>query len=459
MMSNNKIFRRNVDKKATDDIHRLKILKAVTTHESKVIETRQSQFGDWQPAREAAAQIKQYVLDNLSDLLETFERKISARGVNVLWAADAEEARSYILEIAERHQAHKIVKSKSMTTEEIDLNEYLEQKGIAVVESDLGELIVQLAGEKPYHIVTPAMHKTKEEISELFQRTLNTPPTTNAEELTMIARTHLREVYISADIGITGANFLIADEGAVVMTENEGNGRLSMSCPPVHIVMAGIEKILPKLEHLSLFLPLLATAGTGQQITCYNSIIRGAKGTEELDGPLEMYVILLDNGRSSLYQNSRFRESLRCIRCGLCLNTCPVYRTIGGHSYGTTYQGPIGIVLTPHLKDMRNWQHLAYASSLCGACTDDCPVMIDLHRLILENRYLAYQGHYSGRLMHLALKGWAWIMSKRKRLDRIRVLGLPFLPFSLQFLPKGKRKRIPKPARKSFADLWSTYDK
>jgi L-lactate dehydrogenase complex protein LldF len=330
---------------------------------------------------------------------------------------------------------------------------------IQVIESDLGELIVQLAGEKPYHIVTPAMHKTKEEISELFQKTLNAPPTTNAEELTMIARAHLRKVYTTADIGITGANFLIAEEGAVVMTENEGNGRLSMSCPPVHIAIAGIEKILPRLEHLSLFLPLLATAGTGQQITCYNSIIRGPKRADEIDGPEEMYVILLDNGRSYLYQNARFRESLRCIRCGLCLNSCPVYRTIGGHSYGTTYQGPIGTVLTPHLSGMRCFQHIVYASSLCGACTDDCPVKIDLHRLILENRYLVYRAHDSGRIMRMALKIWAWIMSNRERLDRARKIGLRLMPLSLNLLPRSKRKRIPKPARESFADQWSVHDK
>jgi L-lactate dehydrogenase complex protein LldF len=454
MMLNSTKFRENAALKSSDDVHRLKILKAVTTHADKVDEMREQQFGDWQPARDAAAKIKQYVLDNLADLLETFERNITGHGVTVLWATDKHEAASHVLKIAEKHKAKKIVKSKSMTTEEIDLNDRLEEKGITVVESDLGELIVQLAGEKPYHIVTPAMHKTKEEISELFQKTLNAPPTTNAEELTMVARAHLRKTYITADIGITGANFLIAGEGAVVMTENEGNGRLSMSCPPVHIAIAGIEKIIPELEHLSLFLPLLATAGTGQQITCYNSIIRGPKRDDEVDGPQEMYVILLDNGRSNLYQNQEFRESLRCIRCGLCLNSCPVYRTIGGHSYGTTYQGPIGTVLTQHLRGTRDWQHISFASSLCGVCTDDCPVKIDLHRLILKNRYLAYRKRYTGKLMRMAFKGWSWVMSNRKRLERIRGLGLPLLPIAMNILPGKKRKRIPKPARRTFAAQW-----
>jgi L-lactate dehydrogenase complex protein LldF len=459
MKLHSKIFRENAAQKSADDIHRLKILKAVTTHADKVEEMRKQQFGDWQPAREAAAKVKQYVLDNLADLLETFEQNITGHGATVLWASDKEEAASHILKIVEKKKAKKIVKSKSMTTEEIDLNDRLEEKNITVVESDLGELIVQLAGEKPYHIVTPAMHKTKEEISELFQKTLNAPPTTNAEELTMVARAHLRQTYITADIGITGANFLIAEEGAVVMTENEGNGRLSMSCPPVHIVIAGIEKIIPELEHLSLFLPLLATAGTGQQITCYNSIIRGPKREYEMDGPQEMYVILLDNGRSSLYQEQDFRESLRCIRCGLCLNSCPIYRTIGGHSYGTTYQGPIGTVLTQHLRGIRDWQHISFASSLCGACTDDCPVKIDLHRLILQNRYLAYQKRYTGKVMRMAFKVWSWVMSNRKRLERIRILGLPFLPAVKYLLPGKKRKRIPKPAHMSFAAQWRRDEK
>jgi L-lactate dehydrogenase complex protein LldF len=459
MRSEYKKFCYHIQQKSADDRHRLKILKAVTTHENKVAEMQQTQFGDWQFSTHKAALIKQYVLDHLPELLETFERRISGQGGKVLWASDASEARSIILKLANEHQARKIVKSKSMTTEEIDLNDHLEAHGITVVESDLGELIVQLAGEKPYHIVTPAMHKTKEEISELFQRTLNAPPTSSAEELTMIARAHLRETYITADIGITGANFLIAEEGAIVMTENEGNGRLSMSCPRVHIAVAGIEKILPKLEHLALFLPLLATAGTGQQITCYNSIVRGAKRDDEVDGPQHMYVVLLDNGRSTIYGNTKLRESLRCIRCCLCLNACPVYRIIGGHSYGTTYQGPIGIVLTPQLRGMHAWQHMAYASSLCGACTDNCPVEIELHRLILENRHLAYQAKFSGRFMRTALKIWAWIMSDRRRLNRMRYLFTPFIPLGKLFLPKSKRKRIPKPAKRTFSDLWDDNGK
>ncbi len=308
-----------------DENHRLKILKAISTYDEKVDEIKKDQFKDWQQARLTAAEIKEYVLDHLPSLLEEFEEKISSRGVEVLWARDKEEAQKYFVEIATRHQAKKVVKSKSMTTEEIEFNELCHDNGIEVIESDLGELIVQLADEKPYHIVTPAMHKSKAEIGQLFHERLGAPETDNAEQLTMIAREHLRKTYITSDIGVTGANFIVAREGALVMTENEGNGRLTMSCPPIHVAIVGIEKVLPCLSDLSLFLPLLSTSGTGQQITAYNSIIRGPRQNGESDGPEKMYVILLDNGRSELFIKDHFRSILRCIRCGACLNACPVY--------------------------------------------------------------------------------------------------------------------------------------
>src|SRR5574341_727848 len=365
--------------KANDELHRLKIAKAIATYDAAVTATKASQFGDWQAARNLAAEVKNCAVENLADLLEQFETTFTARGGKVFWAETASAAADYIINLARQRQAQKAVKSKSMTTEEIGLNEKLAAAGIAVRESDLGELIVQLAGEKPYHIVTPAMHKSKAEISRLFQEKLSAPPTENAEELTMVARRHLRQDYVTADIGITGANFLVADCGAVVMTENEGNGRLTMSCPPVHIVVAGIEKIIPRLTDLSLFLPLLATSGTGQEITCYNSMVFGPRRNAEDDGPTEMHVILLDNGRSQLYHRPDLRQALRCIRCGACLNVCPVYRAIGGHAYNVTYQGPIGSVITPHYNGLPQYQHLSFASSLCGACSDVCPVRIDLH--------------------------------------------------------------------------------
>jgi L-lactate dehydrogenase complex protein LldF len=440
--------------KAEDEFHRAKIMKAVNTHDNQVEAMKAEQFLDWQQARGIASDIKNYALANLPDLLEKFESQISSRGVQVLWAQTADEVQKYILDIARQYKAKKIIKAKSMTTEEVEFNESCEAAGYQVMESDLGELIVQLAGEKPYHIVTPAMHKNTKEISRLFHEKLGTPLTDSAEELTMAARKYLRDGYITADIGVTGANFLIAEEGAVVMTENEGNGRLTMACPPVHIVIAGIEKILPRLEDLSLFLPLLSTSGTGQQITCYNSIIRGPKSAIEPDGPEHMYVILLDNGRSDVYQNHTFRESLRCIRCGACLNACPVYRTVGGHTYHTPYQGPIGSVITPQLRGLQKWHHLPYASSLCAACTFSCPVKIPLHELLLANRAEVVKTHTGSKIWKPALSIWAGIFSSRRMLNLSVRLGGWTLPFIKYLLPRSKRKRVPALPKKTFGQMW-----
>lgn len=443
---------------AHDESHLNKIIKAVGTYDDAVKTMIERQFNDWQEARKTAAKIKEYVLDNLPDLLEMFEQKISSRGAKVLWAENTQEAHSYFREIARKHGAKKVVKMKSMTTEEINFNEMCEEEGIEIWESDLGELIVQLAGEKPYHIVTPAMHKTTAEISKLFHDKLGAPLTNNAEKLTMVAREYLRSTYVTADIGVTGANFIIAEEGAIGLTENEGNGRLTISCPPVHIVFAGIEKVIPKLSHLAFFLPLLATSGTGQHITCYNSIIRGPKMDIEQDGPDEMYVILLDNGRSRLYQDNRFREILRCIRCGACLNACPIYRTVGGHTYNTTYQGPVGSVITPHFRGMDEWNHLSYASSLCASCSDVCPVDINIHNLLLENRWESYKNNYIGKNWKIALKLWAFIFSNRYRLNlvsRFRNFGTTILK---PFISAGKRKRIPPMSSSTFSELWRNHE-
>jgi len=441
-----------------DEEHRLKILKAISTYDDKVDQMKISQFRDWQQARGYASKIKQYVLDHLPTLLEEFEEKISARGAEVLWARDKKEAQKYFLDIAKRHQAKRVVKSKSMTTEEIEFNELCEDNDIDVIESDLGELIVQLAGEKPYHIVTPAMHKSKAEIGHLFQESLGAPETDDAEELTMIAREHLRKTYVTSDIGVTGANFIVAHEGALVMTENEGNGRLTMSCPPVHIAIVGIEKVLPRLSDLSLFLPLLATSGTGQQVTGYNSIIKGPRQEGELDGPEKMYIILLDNGRSELYTKHEFRDILCCIRCGACLNACPVYRTIGGHTYHTPYQGPVGSVITPQFRGMNHWSHLSFASSLCAACSSVCPVHIDIHQLLLENRWEAHQEGKTGFSWNTGLKIWSWVMSSRGRLNTMSTLGHIVYRWFLPFLSRSKRKRIPKIPKRSFEKLWNDYE-
>jgi L-lactate dehydrogenase complex protein LldF len=371
--------------KATDLKHRQTINFNIGKYNAKVPEGK-SQFTDVMTARERAKNIKWRAIETLDQQLEMFELQFSARGGKVIWAQNADEACTEILKICREKNCRSIVKSKSMATEEIHLNEFLEANDIESVETDLGEYIQQLDGEAPYHIVTPAMHKSKEDVAKLFAEKLGTNPKATPQELTQVARKILREKYTRAEIGITGANFILADIGGIAITENEGNGRLSTAFPKTHIVIVGIEKVLPSYQDLSLFWPLLSAFGTGQQVTVYNSIISGPRQANETDGPDEMIVILLDNGRTNLLKNPAMRESLYCIRCGACLNACPVYKNIGGHSYGTTYSGPIGKVLTPYLKDLNEYKHLSYASSLCGNCTEVCPVRINLHELLLENR-------------------------------------------------------------------------
>jgi L-lactate dehydrogenase complex protein LldF len=305
-----------------------------------------------------------------------------------------------------------------MVTEEIHLNTYLESIGVESVETDLGEYIQQLDGEAPYHIVTPAMHKSKEDVAKLFAEKLGTDINSTPEQLTLVARKNLREKYVNAEIGITGANFILSDIGGIALTENEGNARLSASMPKTHIVIVGIEKVIPSINDLGLFWPLLSTYGTGQQVTVYNSIITGPKQADEVDGPEEMYVILLDNGRTDLLANDKSREALYCIRCGACLNTCPIYKNIGGHAYETTYSGPIGSVITPHLRGMHDYKHLSYASSLCGSCTDVCPVRINLHELLLENRRESVVAGESDFAEKFAWKIWKQASLNRRLMNQ-----------------------------------------
>ncbi|MGN6292180.1 MAG: LutB/LldF family L-lactate oxidation iron-sulfur protein [Chitinophagaceae bacterium] len=371
------------------------------------------QFAELNLARERAKNLKWRAIETLDQQLESFETAITRRGAKVIWAEDAKQALEEIGKICDEKNCKTLVKSKSMVTEEIHLNDFLEKKGIESVETDLGEYIQQLDGEPPYHIVTPAMHKSKEDVARLFAEKLGTDPNLAPEQLTLVARGILREKYREAEVGVTGANFIIADIGAVAVTENEGNGRLSCSMPKTHIVVVGIEKVIPSMTDLSLFWPLLATYGTGQRITSYNTIIAGPKQEGETDGPEEMYVILLDNGRTNILANEKQRESLYCIRCGACLNACPVYKNIGGHTYGTTYSGPIGSVITPNLKDLGEWKHLSYASSLCGNCTEVCAVKINLHELLLENRHEAVKEGEATFSEKMVWKIWKRAMLRR----------------------------------------------
>jgi L-lactate dehydrogenase complex protein LldF len=399
--------------KATDLDHRRKINFNIGKYNA-VVPIGKSQFADVHLARERAKNIKWRAIETLDKQLETFEAVITKRGAKVIWAEDATQANEEILKICKEKMCHTLVKSKSMVTEEIHLNDFLQKHKIESVETDLGEYIQQLDGEPPYHIVTPAMHKSKEDVAKLFTDKLGTHPNLSPEQLTLVARDKLREKYAQAEVGVTGANFIVADIGGIAVTENEGNGRLSCSMPKTHIVVVGIEKVIPSIMDLALFWPLLATYGTGQRITVYNTIVTGPRQEKEIDGPEEMYVILLDNGRTNILANEKARESLYCIRCGACLNACPVYKNIGGHTYATPYSGPIGSVITPHLKDMHAWKHLSYASSLCGNCTEVCAVKINLHELLLENRHEAVEEGNSAFAERMAWKMWKQGMLRRK---------------------------------------------
>jgi L-lactate dehydrogenase complex protein LldF len=402
--------------KAADIDHRRKINFNIGRYDA-VVPVAKQQFEDLERARERAKNLKWKAIETLDKHLEDFEAAITKRGAKVIWAEDGQQALEEIYSICKEKNCRTLVKSKSMVTEEIKLNDFLKEKGIESVETDLGEYIQQLDGETPYHIVTPAMHKSKEDVAKLFYEKLNTEPNLSPEELTQVARKKLRAKYREAEIGITGANFIVSDIGGIALTENEGNGRLCCAFPRTHIVVAGIEKVIPTMNDLALMWPLLATYGTGQRLTVYNSIITGPRQPAEKDGPDEMYVILLDNGRTSILSNVQARESLYCIRCGACLNACPVYKNIGGHSYNSTYSGPIGAVITPHLKQMNEWKHLSYASSLCGNCTEVCAVKINLHELLLENRYEAVESGNSSWNEKIAWKIWKRLSLSRRLMN------------------------------------------
>ena len=402
--------------KAEDVDHRKKINFNIGRYDA-VVPQAKLQFADLNLARERAKNIKWRAIETLDKQLEDFESAFSKRGGRVIWAETAAQALEEIRTICKEKACRTIVKSKSMVTEEIKLNHFLEENGIESIETDLGEYIQQLDGEPPYHIVTPAMHKSKEDVAKLFYEKLNTKPGLSPEQLTLVAREKLRKKYVQAEIGITGANFIISDIGGIAVTENEGNARLSASFPKTHLVIAGIEKVIPSLTDLGLFWPLLATYGTGQRITVYNTIFTGPRQPGEADGPDEMILILLDNGRTNILANAKARESLYCIRCGACLNACPIYKNIGGHSYGTTYSGPIGSVITPHLSGIPEWKHLSYASSLCGNCTEVCSVKINLHELLLDNRYEAVESGYATWQEKVAWRVWRRASLSRKLMN------------------------------------------
>jgi L-lactate dehydrogenase complex protein LldF len=446
------LFKTKSAEKSGDILHRQKILFNIGKYDRAVIEGKK-QFQHLEAAREKAKNIKWRAIENLDRYLEEFERKFVSRGGRIIWAENAQQATDAIIAICEEKKCRSVVKSKSMVTEEISLHAALAANNIESVETDLGEYIQQLDGEAPYHIVTPAMHKSKEDVAKLFAEKLGTDPNLNPEQLTQVARKILRKKYKEAEVGITGANFILADVGGIAITENEGNARLSCAFPKTHIAIVGIEKVIPSINDLSLFWPLLSTFGTGQNLTVYNSIITGPKQPQEKDGPTDMIVILLDNGRTDILKDPIQRQSLYCIRCGACLNACPIYKNIGGHAYGATYSGPIGSVITPNLTNLKEYNHLSFASSLCGNCTEVCAVKIDLHQLLLENRHRSVEDGNGTYLEKWAWKAWKIaslhrpLMNSGNRAIKNKVVNLLFSNWS-----KG---RAPLEfSQKTFNQMW-----
>jgi L-lactate dehydrogenase complex protein LldF len=446
-------FLADSEKYSFDPEHRKRLDYNISKYDAKVKEGV-LQYADAELARRRAANVKHKAINNLDKYLLEFEANFTKNGGKVIWASSEKDAQKEILNIIKRSCAKLIVKQKTMVSEELEINDLLEKNHREVVETDLGEFIVQIAGEKPYHILTPAMHKSKEDVAKLFHEKFNTPPESKPEDITLFVRQLLREKFIRADVGITGGNFLIADAGAVALTENEGNGLLSFSFPKIHIAIVGIEKILPSMEDLDLFLPLLATLGTGQNITVYNNILFGPKTASEPDGPEEMYVILIDNGRTEVLKLPEQRSALTCIRCGACLNGCPVYRSIGGYTYGAVYSGPIGSVISPHYLGLKEYNHLSFASSLCGKCTEVCPMKIPLHELLLYNRNETVKRAYTKTSWKMVIFGWKTVMLNRWMLDRT---GSSLKNrFMKMFFRKhwGERRELPQIARKNFKQLW-----
>ncbi|KAA3611469.1 MAG: iron-sulfur cluster-binding protein [Planctomycetota bacterium] len=424
-------------------------------------------LSDWEKLRDQARAIKAETLTHLDHYLPEFVAKAESNGIKVHWARDHQEACQVISQLVSEKQARRIVKSKSMTTEEIGLNHVLETDGAEPIETDLGEWIIQLAGETPSHIIVPAIHKTKAQIADLFVDQLSIEPTQDAEELTKAARRILRHHFAQADMGISGVNFAIAETGSILILENEGNARMSTSLPKVHLAVMGLEKILPRLADLEVFLRLLPRSGTGQHLTSYQSILSGPKRNPDQEGPEELHLLILDNGRSAILAEEITRQSLACIRCGACLNACPVYQQIGGHAYGSVYPGPIGAIITPQLAGLSETKNLPYASSLCGACRDVCPVKIDIPEILLHLRAKSVEAHENGKEAK-GFRMWAWINRSRFRFvwaHRLaRLGGRIFMKNGQppQWLQRrapvlgawAKHRQVPTLAKRSFREIW-----
>jgi L-lactate dehydrogenase complex protein LldF len=423
-------------------------LRNATDRFRTVREKATGEIEGWENLRSEAREIKKNTIEHLDHYLEILEENITEAGGTVHWAKDGKEACMIILDIARKNNARSVVKSKSMATEEIVLNHAFEEAGIRVVETDLGEYIIQLAKESPSHILAPAIHKTKNDIAKLFTEKLNTPPDLEPEQITNVARQNLRAEFLRADMGVSGVNFAVAETGTIVIVENEGNARLSTTVPRIHVALMGIEKIIPRFQDLAIFMNILPRSASGQKMSTYVSFITGKKRKGDLDGPEEFHLVIMDNGRSEILAHEETRETLYCIRCGACLNVCPVYRKVGGHSYGWIYSGPIGAIVTPQLLGIDKAPDLPFASSLCGACKDVCPVKIDIPKVLLELRgrvknskrdYGRSKSEFGERL---AIRLWRFSM------EHERIYGLvSSLSYVVQkpWLRDGKLRSLPYP--------------
>lgn len=399
--------------------------------------------------REQASAMRLHVLDNLSDYVDRFEKNAARAGARVHRAKDSQEASKRIGSILKDHGIESVVKSKSMVSEEIHLNNYLETQGVRVVETDLGEYIIQIAGEGPSHIIVPAIHKDRRQVGKLFAEKLGCEYSDDPAVLTRIAKKILREEFLSAKAGISGANFAVADSGSIVLFTNEGNGRMCTTLPPLHIAVLSIEKMIPSLADLPKFIRLLPRSATGQILTSYMSVITGTRKPGESTGAEEMHIVLVDNGRSEIV-DGEYREMLKCIRCGACLNACPVYRMVGGHAYGTTYPGPMGIVLTTLLDGMEKANPLLDATTLCGACGDVCPVKVPLPQLLRRLRERRVEEGLTPKLEQTGMAGFGKIVKSPFLFHLGQTAGHFLWPVATKIGPKVALDRLPRPVGKTF---------
>jgi L-lactate dehydrogenase complex protein LldF len=417
---------------------------------------------NWEEMREQAHQIRKSVIENIHSHLDEFDKNATKNGIIVKRAKNALEANTLAEEIAKENQAKRIVKSKSMITEEIGFNDHMLEREYEVIETDLGEYILQLAGESPSHLIGPAMHKSRVDIAELFNKKLNIPYSEDPQFLTKAARNILREKFLSADLGVTGANFGIVENGSIVIVENEGNARMCFTLPKVHIAFIGMERLIPKVDDLAVFMTLLSQSANGQKLTSYISLVKGLRSASCYDGAEKRYYIIVDNGRSSFLDDDHLKQALYCIRCSACYNVCPVYQNIGGHAYGWVYQGPIGAVITPQFLGLENASALPFASSLCGSCSDVCPVKIPLHHLLLHQRKRIVENGYRSPLEKISMKAFASMGKSDKKFNRIIKLGRTvqnILPLSTFVRGWSRSRELPQIAKTTFHEWWISTSK